>query len=273
MENDTELIDWLKTDFDFVNSYSGIINSLIIDVRSYVSKEALKSFVINLFHSKVLKTFNYQFKKRPLLFHLIQLLLTEEQYTECSRELRHALLKNREKIPSNDKQLEFVLKSKSINEISLLQQLIKRCIKYKITPSQLKQRLSVISNFRSLKKHTIKQFIILPQQHLIFLQKKWRFFTDWMTEPYQWRWAKFLPCEEFQKRLMFIINSETKLLHISFSNYRMSKDLSARYFLLFNSKVTQTVLDNIAIKIENYHCDTKGDLFLKALVETNKNKC
>jgi hypothetical protein len=269
--NDTDLISWAKKDFDFVNSYATLIDGLTKYIKVFIPNEKLKSFLINDFHSVMLTTFYCRFKKREYLFYLFKLILTEEEYISCASVLRQDIQqKKTETIEQKDKQLDFILNLKNINESNVVQRLIKRCDKYNISQSHLKQRLAVISNFRSLKKHPIKHFIILPQQHLTFVQKKFQFMLDWMTEPYQWRWAKFLPLQEFQRRLMFIIKSNTSLLQESFSGYQFTRDQSAQYFLMFDSSITQAAYQQVSRESRsNYTIQTKRSLFLKALI---KNK-
>lgn len=253
-------------DFNFINSHATIIEDILRFFQPFVKSDRLKTFIADEFHQLLCeKWFPQRFTKRDLLFETAKHLLTDgNEYRLWTQTVK--LFKKQ--IMITDQSYDCVFNSVKIDP-NKRQQLIKRSVKYKISPNVLKQRLNIIKNFRSPRKHPIKQFVILEIQHLNFIQKNYERIVLWMTEPYQWRWAKFLPFDEFRNRMMFVIN-DIDLFRVGFFDHVFAKNLCASLLLMFDCRITSQALTAIK-QSKVFDKIAKRSKFIKILIDVFNN--
>lgn len=269
--NDDDLMHFFKHDFNFINSHSTIIDSLIKYTIDIINRDQLKKFILEL-QPTFLTAFGDCFKKTDCLLFLLKLLMKDESLAFGSlQKYKDFKLAKRSTFTKPSENYDYA--KYNIPYIPTCDQIIKRCVKYQITPDSLRLRLNIIKNFRSIKKHKIKQFIVLDVPHLQFIQKKNANFMWWMYLPHQWRWAKFLPFEEFKSRLSFVFDlKKTSPLYISFFDYVWSHDQCAGHYLIFDSKTTSKVISQRSIISNPTNVQHNRNMFLKSLITFNNDK-
>lgn len=254
-----DLFQYVEKNFNFFNSHATTVNKLIFILKNFFSDEIIKDSILNIFMNYCIRNWAfYSNGKKQLIFEIYEKILKKSPNPPDELPNRFIFMKsitssNSFVFSQEDSRYKayFIIHNSLKFNIPRCEKLFKRCLKYDISPDEFRERLLIIKNFRSLKKHSIKQFIILGQPQLKLIQKLAEKVRDWMVTPDHWRWAKFLPFEEFKSRLMLISNAEILVLFgpcLKFwirdpTTYEAQK--RAGHFLLIESHINKPLINEL----------------------------